>query len=485
MIDVKHLALVVILLAGSATAQIFGTVHGFAATSGTEGGSGANADGAYPLGGLAVVGGALYGTAQDGGSNGYGNVYAVNTDGTGFRSLHNFSAEVTNSQGYRVNVDGAYPCAGLVSSGAYLYGTTEYGGSAGSGVVFRIQTNGEGFIVIKNFYSFSGDGSFPVGPLILSGSTLYGTTYAGGHSYEGTVFELSTNGGGYHVIYSFTATDGSAYTNRDGANPVAALTLWGDILYGTAENGGDSGDGTVFKVNTAGTAYTTLHSFTPASYDVYAGLFENADGIYPAGGVVLSGGLLYGTANQGGEGGGGVVFSENTNGGNFAVLHNFTGNNDGAYLDGSLILSGGVLYGTATRSDQGYGYGTVFAVNTVSDGFATLYDFGAGDYGGTPDAGVVISGSTLYGPAETGGSSGYGTLFRLALRAPQLTFTPAGGNIVLTWPTNTEGFTLESATNLDAAAAWNPVSVAPVVVNGQYVVTNLMTSVAQFFQLQQ
>src|SRR5262245_59218288 len=52
------------------------------------------------------------------------------------------------------------------------------------------------------------------------------------------------------------------YTNSDGAYPYAGLALSGDTLYGTAFYGGGSSAGTIFAVNTDGTGFTTLHSFT-------------------------------------------------------------------------------------------------------------------------------------------------------------------------------------------------------------------------------
>ena len=86
----------------------------------------------------------------------------------------------------------------------------------------------------------------------------------------------------FTTLYSFTG-------GNDGAQPSAGLILSGNTLYGTAVYGGALGNGTVFAVNTDGTGFTNLHSFT------------NADGTNPYGSLILSGNTLYGTAALGGS----------------------------------------------------------------------------------------------------------------------------------------------------------------------------------------
>jgi uncharacterized repeat protein (TIGR03803 family) len=54
-------------------------------------------------------------------------------------------------------------------------------------------------------------------------------------------------------------------TNSVGANPKAGVVLLGNSLDGTSIQGGDSGNGTVFKVNIDGTRFTTLHNVTGGS----------------------------------------------------------------------------------------------------------------------------------------------------------------------------------------------------------------------------
>src|SRR5450759_3417370 len=133
-----------------------------------------------------------------------------------------------------------------------------------------------------NLHSFTGsDGANPQAGLILSGTTLYGTAFQGGSSGNGTVFAINTNGTGFTNLHSFIY-------GSDGASPYAGLILSGNNLYGTAYQGGSLGHGTVFAVNPNGTGFTNLHSFTATSN------YTNSDGANPYAGLILSGNTLYG-----------------------------------------------------------------------------------------------------------------------------------------------------------------------------------------------
>ena len=410
-----------------------------------------------------------------------------------FTTLHSFTAILTN-----MNSDGANPHAGLVLSGNTLYGTAEGGGTSGrtAGTLFAVNTDGTGFTNLHSFQNSGGDGGHPDAGLILWGNTLYGTTTSGGGSGNGMVFKVSTDGTGFTLLHGFTSTGGFLSWNNDGANPRAGLVLSGTTLYGTAAAGGVNGTGAVFAVNTNGSsAFTNLHSFAqipPSSPNT------NSDGSRPYAGLVLLGNTLYGTANQGGSLGNGTVFAVNTDGTGFTNLYSFTAtsgfypytNSDGANPYAGLLLSGDLLYGTAQNGGSS-GNGTVFAINTNGAGFATLYSFtplsnSTNSDGCHPLAGLILSANALYGTASAGGSSYNGTVFSLSLPPPpQLTIIPSGADVILTWPTNAAEFTLQSTTNLVSPAVWTTVSPAPVVVNGQNAVTNPISGTQQFYRLSQ
>jgi hypothetical protein len=126
------------------------------------------------------------------------------------------------------------------------------------------------------------------------------------------------------------------------------------------------------------------------------------------------------------------VFCLNTNGGAFTVLRAFTGGSDGAGIEAGLLLSGDTLYGTAYEGGDYpyeppyYGHGTVFRLKTDGSGFLVLKQFSGSD-GAYPSTGLVLSGSTLYGMAH-GGSSNKGVIFALAT-LPTASLAPPGQTV--------------------------------------------------------
>ena len=320
-------------LAPRAGAQVYTNFYGFSYAYESSGSSiGTNSDGANPVGGLCLLGNTLYGTANNGGISGSGTVFKVQLDGSGFTNLHNFSG-----------LDGANPQARLVLSGHTLYGSTYAGGSGSNGTVFAVNTDGTGFTNLYIFSSGSGtlnlknnDGAEPEAGLVLISNTLYGTTERGGASGSGSVFALHPDGTDFTNLHSFSGT-ASVATNSDGADPQAGLTVAGNTLYGTTASGGAWGHGAVFALNLDGTNPHLLYSFTGT----------NGDGVGPSAGLALSGNTLYGSTGGGGSSSDGILFAINTDGTGFTNLYSFTIDNN--YPPGpNLILAGNYLYGTAS-----------------------------------------------------------------------------------------------------------------------------------------
>lgn len=423
--------------------MVFTNLYSFSNPTGYEGEFVTNGDGAYPYSSLVLSGNTLYGTAVMGGTNANGTVFKISIDGTGFTTLHTFSAYSLNGYGYTTNGDGAMPQGQLTLSGATLYGTTEEAGNSGSGTVFKVNIDGSDFTTLYNFsgttvsppYTNNG-GAYPLAGVILSGNTLYGTTLYGGTNGNGIIFSVNTNGSDFRTVHTFAAgyiTDSSdnITTNSDGANPYAGLIVSNNTLYGTTYSGGRSGWGTVFKVNTNGGSFTKLYEFTAPSGGYPAS--TNIDGASPEAGLILSGNTLYGTTFSSGGNGRGTVFALNSDGSGFTNLYNMSGNSSA-----DLVLSGNTLYGTIGNEPN---YGSVFALNTDGSGFTNLYIFtsvtglegadGTNSDGADPWTGLILSGNSLYGTAVAGGIFGNGTVFRLSFGS---FITPTGSLTVTLSP---------------------------------------------------
>ena len=462
------------LAAFNTKAVVFTNLYNFSALV-----SATNRDGASPYAGLFWSSNFLYGTAYQGGTNGNGTVFKVNADGTGFTNLHNFSVLVSAT-----NYDGVNPFASLVFSSNSLYGTTQQGGKNGNGAIFKVNTDGTGF---TNLYSFSklafgtnSDGYFISSGMVLSSNaiTLYGTAELGGTNGNGSVFRINTDGTSFTNLHSFTFTSIIGNTNTDGANPVAKLTLSGNTLYGTTYGGGGGGNGAVFKVNTDGTGFTNFYNFTSIINNN-----TNTDGANPQAVLVLSGNTLFGTTQHGGSGGEGTVFKVNTDGTQFTNLYSFTAllsakNSDGANPKAGLVLLGNALYGTTPLGGSG-GQGTVFKVNNDGTQFTNLYNFTAlnnntNSDGAAPTADLTLSGNSLYGTTPMGGSGGSGTLFALILPLPNLNIQLISSAAVLTW-TNSN-FTLQTAPVVTGSYTNIPGANSPY--------TNAIIGSQKFFRLQ-
>ena len=353
----------------SAQAQTFTTLHSFD-----------GADGGYALAPLVqATNGNLYGTTNQGGPNSYGNVFKITPSGT-LTSLYSFCSQSTCP-------DGDSPGAGLVqATNGKLYGTTPSGGSTDGGTI----------------------------------------------SPRGTAFEITPNGT-LTTLYSFNDAD-------SGANiPIAGLVqATNGYLYGTANFGGPNGGGTVFKMTLSGTL-TTLYNFCniPIGYGgCDGGVISTYDGMYPVGGLLqATNGSLYGTTSGGGNSNGsygaygaGTVFKITASGG-LTILYRFCSQSncqDGFGPASSLVqATNGNFYGTTTTGGAN-GYGTIFEISPAGE-LTTLYSFCSqsgcadGGYGVAYGAeGALIQatdgnfyGTTSYGGNTSGGTLGFGTIFKI------------------------------------------------------------------------
>ena len=296
-----------------------------------------------------------------------------------------------------------------------FYGTTYWGGAYGYGTIFKIARSGE-LTTLYNFCAQSNcpDGAGPVAGLVLgTDGNFYGTASAGGARNFGTVFKISPSGT-LTTLYCFC----THFACDDGGLPEGGLIQARDgNLYGTTLGGGAGGDGTVFRITPSGTL-TTLHSFCART--------NCTDGSEPQAGLVqASDGNFYGTTSYGGAHDSGTVFKI-APGGTLTTLYAFCAQakcSDGAYSEAGLVqATSGNFYGT-TAGGGTSGYGTVFKI-TPSGTLTTLHSFCAQTNctdGAYPRAELVqATDGNFYGTTYSGGSSGNcnappgcGTVFRI------------------------------------------------------------------------
>jgi uncharacterized repeat protein (TIGR03803 family) len=299
------------------------------------------------------TGGNFYGTTQRGGSNFTGTIYEISPSGS-FANLHVFAAETNISGGQETSADGATPVGALCQgSDGNFYGTTRYGGSNGTGTIFRFAPAGK----FTGLYSFAKagagsvatNGTVPNALVLGRDGAFYGTTQQGGLANAGTFFRF-TVAGDFTQIYSF---NGDAPSSNP-ITPNAALVQGANgNFYGTSAYGGSQGGGSVFEITNTG-GVTLLHSFPLLNAGAGAGLTLGADGNF------------YGTTATNGLNGDGTLFRMTPSGGFgayfFGILDTNSENAGGANPSAALAAdSAGNLYGTCSAGGTN-GSGVIFQI---------------------------------------------------------------------------------------------------------------------------
>jgi uncharacterized repeat protein (TIGR03803 family) len=233
-------------------------------------------DGYDPFGGLLLdKKNNLYGTTAYGGISGCGTVFKLNPS-SALTVLHSFAGGSS---------DGCEPVfTSLIMDAKHnLYGITYFGGTYGSGAVYKLTKTGA-LTVLHSFAGYPSDGCKVYGsPAIDKKGNLYGTASGCGSNDLGIVWKVSQQGT-ETVLHNF-----AGYPS-DGANPYAGVLIDAKgNLYGTTYSGGSSDYGTVYELSKKG-KLTLLHSFA------------ESDGIGPIKGLLRDAkGNFYGTAVGGGS----------------------------------------------------------------------------------------------------------------------------------------------------------------------------------------
>lgn len=371
-------------------------LHGF---------SGGDPAGYYPFSDLARANdGKLYGTCIYGGANGLGTIFKVDPG----------SGSVTAAWAFD-GYTGAFPSWSYgtnpqnrmtVGTGNLLYGVTHEGGMNGFGAIFKFDTSSTTATLVASLTQTTAN-TYP-NPLLLIGTTLYGTSFyggttaAGGPNGWGSAFS-STTSGTFKALHTFYV--------RDLRNPGDSQIIISGYGYGTALYGGQFDQGAVYKINVASPfSYSVLHSFNNGfseGYYPYAGLYKGVDG------------ALYGSTYAGGAYGGGTIFKMTT-AGVITILHHFRQGLEGWDCYRKLVQGYGNdknLYGTCYQGGPS-GFGSAFKISTAGV-FSVIHYFNNldGRYPGSqltvePDTGLNTT-KALYGATYQGGANNLGTLFKL------------------------------------------------------------------------
>jgi uncharacterized repeat protein (TIGR03803 family) len=278
----------------------------------------------------------------------------------------------------------------LLIDGNYLYGMTEGGGLNGKGVIYKIQKNGAGFIKLLDFNGTL-NGSAPVGALTSDGTYLYGTTNQGGVNGLGTIFKIKFDGTGYLKLMDFNGGGTGQY-------PVSSLLYDGQYLYGTS---GTPSSAFIFKILTDGTGYANIYNASPTNtLGIGCGFL---------GGLIENGSYLYGLGND--INGYASVYKIKPDGSSAAIVFQCSGTPNGGQAFGDLVCDGTYLYGM-TKDGGTLNKGIVFKVKLDGTGYVKMLDFLGVTNGSNPFGSLILDGATLYGMTYDGGVNSFGTIFK-------------------------------------------------------------------------
>jgi uncharacterized repeat protein (TIGR03803 family) len=326
---------------------------------------------------------------------------------------------------FHTATDGFQPQFGVtIGAGGVLYGTTTFGGPSQAGTIFAVKPPKTGSTKWREsiLYSFmaKSDGANPLGGLAIGAN---GVLYGG----------VGTSAGGDGMEYSLTPANHRqtmwaeatlhAFSGADGDGPDGTPLVGPDgSLYGMTLFGGASGNGGVFKLTPPAPGSTTWTETTLWSFT------GGADGKFPLAGLTAGpGGVLYGTTQEGGSVGAGVVFQLTPPGSGQTqwtetVIHNFAGQGGGDGADpfdsGVTIGKSGALFGTTIAGGTASG-GTVYELTPPRKGATqwsetVLHSFLNGTDGLEPISGVAVDASgALYGMSAEGGPNNLGLVYKL------------------------------------------------------------------------
>ncbi|MEA2571377.1 MAG: hypothetical protein QOI24_3378 [Acidobacteriota bacterium] len=334
--------------------------------------------------------------------------------------------------------NGATPSGPLMLSGSSLYGVTRTGGANDLGTVYKIDQSSGALTTVVTFNG--SNGYYPNGGLTASGSYLYGLTINGS-----SLFRLDPASNAYMI-----------FSSLHGSFAGAAPTAVEPYLYGTTSGGGVNGLGSLYRIDTRDQQFALVTDFGAGK------------GNRPHAAPIPVGDYMYGTTEDGGPGGGngtvykyyppsgvvttfsvpgpiflyspvvefaGDLFGTNTGSSLYRV--NLTTGQSTVYpspvegLASGVIVADTFLYGVSNGGVNNNGSVYRFEPSTGLFSIVATFD---GTNGKHPNTALFLSGGYLYGTTGEGGPGGKGTLFRLPVPVPVATTT------TVDWPLSSAAY---------------------------------------------
>ncbi len=296
------------------------------------------------------------------------------------------AAAFTNPPPIQAGVDGVDPNSDLtLGTDGNFYGTAGEGGAEGFGSIFQYDPHGNGDpVVLHSFTTAKDDGIGPEGVIEGADGNYYGITGAGGTAGVGTIYTI-TSGGKYTHLYSFPTGDTTGGIFPSGLLVEYGNNLFAGVTAFATGNSADAQTGTIytFSINPGTATSPPSLAAPPRFYSFGAPQGVGSNGAVPDSGLVLGpNNLLYGTTSEGGLLNFGTVYSFDPLSGVVKDLHDFAGYTDGANPNSPLLYADGVLYGTAfqggratdTSGSPYSGDGTIFSMD-ASGAYQVLHDF--------------------------------------------------------------------------------------------------------------
>jgi uncharacterized repeat protein (TIGR03803 family) len=328
-------------------------------------------DGTEPIAGvMKTSNGQVYGTTSKGGSGGRGTVFKYNTCTDQMTTICSFVSAAPSPR---------TPCVQLnEATNGKLYGVSSGGGPTNYGTIFSIDTSTNTMTLVNSWSSTKSDFT----KLVNHSNGLMYATVGSGFAGGDILYSVNPTTNVYTSVYTFGSTINGYRAST------TLLAAPNGKLYGACFAGGANSKGTIYSYDPSTLAFVKLYDLTTASGWVINGPMVRA-----------ANGKFYGTAQQGGANGFGTIFSFDPSNNNFTVLYDFGTTNGGAPRGPLYMDSNGNFFGTASYGGLYY-EGVLFSFNPTTLVYTKLKDFNGVD-GEIPlgemtpvNAGLTVSSST-------------------------------------------------------------------------------------------